>query len=58
MGINDCILSVYYCDDQTYRFSAVNTTGRTYTSTSSFPTLSSAKSMGINITTRLAIDHK
>lgn len=56
IGINDCILAVYYCDDQTYRFSVVNTMGRTYTSDNSFPTLSSAKFMGISVTERLAID--
>ncbi len=55
VGINNCTLLVYYCSDQTYRFSVVDTVGKTYTCDSSFPTLGSAKLMGISIT-ELAID--
>ena len=54
IGMNDCILAVYYCSDEMYRFSVVNTMGRTYTCDSSFTTLSNAKYMGISVTERLA----
>ena len=56
VGINDCTLMVYYCHDKMYRFSVVNTMGKIYTCESSYPTLSSAKLMGLSITQRLAID--
>ena len=56
IGIGDCILSIYYCDDKMYRFSVVNTIGKTYTCNDSFPTLSSAKFTGISITERLTIN--
>jgi len=56
IGINDCILAIYYCSDKVYRFSVVNTMGRTYTCNNSFPTLSNAKVKGISITEKLAID--
>lgn len=56
IGINDCTLAVYCCPDQIYRFSVVNATGRVYTCDTCFPTLSSAKFMGISVTERLAID--
>ncbi|MGL5832048.1 MAG: hypothetical protein ACRC1Z_02305 [Waterburya sp.] len=56
IGVNDCILAVYCFHDQTYRFSVVNAMGRTYTCDTCFPTLSSAKFMGISFTERLAID--
>ena len=57
IGINNCILSVYYsCYDRMYRFSVVNESGKTYTCDNSFPTLTSAKFMGISITEKLAID--
>jgi hypothetical protein len=56
IGINDCILAVYRCQDQTYRFSVVNAMGRTYTCDTCFPSLSSAKFMGVSVTERLAID--
>lgn len=56
ISINDCILAIYYCSDRLYRFSVVNTMGRTHTCNSSFPTLSGAKSKGISVTERLAVD--
>ncbi|MEL6927704.1 MAG: hypothetical protein AAFO95_03610 [Cyanobacteria bacterium J06600_6] len=56
ISINDCVLAIYYCSDGTYRFSVVNTMGRTYTCDRSFATLSNAKTKGISITERLAID--
>lgn len=57
IGINNCILAVYHSSyDQMYRFSIANESRKTYTCDSSFPTLSSAKFMGISITERLAID--
>gem|GEM_PF-2676123 len=56
ISINDCILAVYYCSDRMYRFSVVNTMGRTYTCDDSFPTLSSSKLAGISVTEKLAID--
>lgn len=56
IGMNDCVLSVYYCNDKMYRFSVVNAMGRTYTCNSSFLTLDSAKSKGISITEKLAVD--
>ena len=56
IGINDCILAVYYCKDSLYRFSVVNTMGRTYTSNEQFLTLSSAKLLAISVTEKLAID--
>lgn len=56
IGINDCILAIYYCPDRTYRFSVVNKIGKTYTCQDSFATLSSAKFIAISITERLTID--
>ena len=56
IGINDCILLIYYCIDNMYRFSVVNKMGKTYTCKDSFPTLSSAKFVGVSITERLTID--
>ncbi|MEO0928286.1 MAG: hypothetical protein AAFY63_20755 [Cyanobacteria bacterium J06643_13] len=56
IGINDCILSVYYCADRLYRFSVVNSMGRTYTGDKGFHTLSSAKFTGISVTERLTVD--
>ena len=58
IGMNDCVLSVYYCNDRVYRFSVVNAMGRTYTCNSSFLTLDSAKNKGISITEKLAIDRQ
>ncbi|MEL6579824.1 MAG: hypothetical protein AAFQ14_08730 [Cyanobacteria bacterium J06621_12] len=56
IGINDCILAVYYCADNMYRFSVVNSIGRTYTCDKSFHTLSSAKFTAISVTERLTVD--
>jgi hypothetical protein len=56
IGVNECILAVYYCNDRTYHFSVVNARGRIYTCDTSFPTLSSAKFMGISVTERLEVD--
>jgi hypothetical protein len=56
IGINDCILAIYHCQNRTYSFSVVNAVGRTYTCETYFPSLSSAKFMGISVTERLAID--
>ena len=58
VGIENCILVVYYCHDQMYRFSVVNTIGKTYTCDTSFSTLSSAKLMGISTVKRLAVDRR
>lgn len=58
VGINDCTLVVYYCCDKMYRFSVVNKKGKKYTCESSFPTLSSAKLMGISAVERFAVDRK
>lgn len=56
IGINNCILAVYAYPDNIYRFSVINSTGRVYTCDTCFPTLSSAKFMGISVTERLLID--
>ena len=56
VGINNCTLMVYYCRDKMYRFSVVNAIGKIYTCESSYPTLSSAKLMGISVTERLTLD--
>ena len=55
IGIKDCTL-VIYCDlDRLYRYSITSTGGETYTCNSNFPTLSSAKFMGVAAVERLAI---
>ena len=56
IGMNDCVLSVYYCNDGMYRFSVVNAMGKIYTCDDIFATLSSAKYRGISVTEKLAID--
>lgn len=54
LGINDCTLAIYSYSDQEYRFSVVSMLGKAYTCDSSFPTLSSAKSVGIAIVERFS----
>ena len=54
VGIKDCTL-VVYCDlDRMYRYS-ITSNEETYTCASNFPTLSSAKFMGVAAVERLAI---
>jgi hypothetical protein len=53
--ISDCVLCVYGCPDQTYRFSIVNAVGETFTCSSNFPNLNSAKFMAQRTLKKLAI---
>ena len=56
VGINDFTLMVYCDVNKMYYFSIINASGKTYTCDSSFPTLSSAKFMGISAIASAAID--
>ena len=56
VGINDHTLLVYCDSHKMYYFSIINTLGKTHTCDSSFPTLSSAKFMGISAIESAAID--
>ena len=58
IGIENCVLMVYYCRDKMYRFSIVNTIGKIYTCDNSFPTLSSAKLIGISTVKQFAIERQ
>ena len=55
---NNCVLSVYCCPDKTYRFSIVNAVGETFTCSSNFPNLCSAKFMGERTIKKLAIHRR
>lgn len=54
IGINDCTLAIYCDSEQEYRFSVLSMFGKAYTCDNSFPTLSSAKSVGIAIVERFS----
>ena len=58
VGIDDYTLLVYRCADKMYRFSIANENGNTYTCNSSFPTLSSAKFMGVSAIERANMDRQ
>ncbi|MGD1918611.1 MAG: hypothetical protein ACFCAD_06820 [Pleurocapsa sp.] len=53
--ISDCVLSIYCCSDQTYRFSIVNAVGETFTCRSNFPNFDSAEFMAKRTVKKLAI---
>ena len=55
VGIKDCTLVIYCGLDRLYRYSITSTEGETYTCASNFPTLSSAKFMGVAAVERLAL---
>ena len=55
IGIKDCTLVIYCGLDRLYHYSITSIEGETYTCTSNFPTLSSAKIMGVAAVERLAI---
>ena len=53
--IGDCVLSIYCCSDNTYRFSIVNAVGETFTCSSYFPNFNSAEFMAKRTVKKLAI---
>lgn len=55
VGIKDCTLVIYCGLDRLYRYSITTIEGETYTCDSNFPTLTSAKFMGVATVERLAI---
>ena len=57
IGINDCTLLIYSNCNKMYRLSLVNNAGKVYSCDTEFYTLESAKSMGVCIIERFAVNH-